>query len=111
VASGWALAVTSADPARQRVAAALIAWLLAPERGGAFAQASGWLPVSPKALETWGADPYYDFLAGQLAVAVSHPIGPDYNLTAARLQRAITAVLKGTVKPTEAVQAALGTAK
>jgi ABC-type glycerol-3-phosphate transport system substrate-binding protein len=111
VGTGWVLAITAADPARQQIATALIAWLLTPERAGPFAQAAGWLPPSSKALNTWGSDPYFDFLDDQLAAAVSHPIGTDYGITAARLQRAVMAVLKGTAKPTEAVQAALGTSK
>ncbi len=111
VASGWALAITTADPARQRAAASLIAWLLDSQRAGALTQAAGWLPTSPKALDVWGTDPYYDFLDGQLAAAVSHPIGTDYGPTAARLQRAVVSVLKGTAKPADAVQTALGAIK
>jgi maltose-binding protein MalE len=111
VSSGWALAITAADPVRQRAAAALIAWLLNSARGGGLALAAGWLPVSPKALDAWGSDPYYDFLDGQLATAVSPPIGADYGATAGRLQRAVVAVLKGTARPADAVQTALSAAK
>ncbi len=107
VAEGWALVITTSDPARQKAAADFIVWLMAPERSGALAQAAGWLPTSPKALATWGANPYFEFLDGQLASAVSHPVGPEYTQTAARLQKAMTAVLKGASSPAEAVQAAI----
>ncbi|MDQ1301349.1 MAG: hypothetical protein QG637_1270 [Chloroflexota bacterium] len=107
VAGGWALLVTTSDPARQKAAADLIAWLMAPERSGALAQAAGWLPTSPTALATWGANPYFEFLDSQLASALAHPIGPEYTQTAARLQKAVTAVLKGASSPAEATQAAI----
>lgn len=107
VARGWALLITTADPARQRAAADFIAWLIAPERSGALAQAVGWLPTSAAALATWGNAPYFGFLDGQLASAVGPPGGPDYPPVSARLQKAVTAVLKGAMSPTEAAQAAM----
>jgi ABC-type glycerol-3-phosphate transport system substrate-binding protein len=107
VGGGWVLAIATADPARQKAAAALIAWLMAPERSGPLAQAIGWLPTSADALVTWGANPYFEFLDGQLAAAVAHPIGPEYVHSAARLQKAIAAVVKGNSTPAEAVQTAV----
>ena len=108
IADGWALAITTPDPVRQKAAAELIAWLMAPERAGPWAQAAGWLPTSPAALATWGAAPYHAFLDGQLASAIAAPAGPDNAATAARLQKAVTAVLKGASTPADAVQMALG---
>ena len=108
IADGWALAITTPDPVRQKAAAELIAWLMAPERAGPWAQAAGWVPTSPAALATWGAAPYHEFLDGQLASAIAPPAGPDNAATAARLQKAVTAVLKGTSTPADAVQMALG---
>lgn len=110
-ASGWALAVITSDPVRQRAAADLIAWLLGPERLGPWSQATGWLPTSPAALATWGATPYHEFLDQRLAQAVSRPIGSDYPQVASRINRAIAAVLQGTSSPAEATQAALGPPK
>jgi ABC-type glycerol-3-phosphate transport system substrate-binding protein len=107
IADGWALAITTPDPVRQKVAAELIAWLMAPERAGPWAQAAGWLPTSPAALATWGAAPYHEFLDGQLASAIAPPAGPDNASTATRLQKAVTAVLKGASTPADAVQMAL----
>ncbi len=107
VGGGWALAITTPDAARQRAAAEFIAWLMAPERAGPYAQAAGWLPTAPKALATWGPNPYHEFLGSQLTAAIARPAGPEYAQAAARLQKAITAVLKGSSSPTEAVQAAI----
>lgn len=107
IARGWALLITATDPARQQAAADFIAWLLAPERSGAVAQAAGWLPTAPAGLKTWGQAPYYEFLDGQLASAVGQPIGPDYSQISARLQKAVAAVLKGAATPADAAQAAI----
>jgi ABC-type glycerol-3-phosphate transport system substrate-binding protein len=107
IADGWALAITTPDPVRQKAAAELIAWLMAPERAGAWARSAGWLPTSPDALATWGANPYHEFLDDQLASAIALPAGSDSAAVAARLQEAAIAVLKGASTPTEAAQAAL----
>ncbi len=107
VARGWAWIITTTDPARQRAAADLIAWLVAPERSGPLAQAAGWLPSTPAGLDTWGASPYFEFLDGLLATAVGQPVGPEYAQTAARLQKAVAAVLRGTTSPAEAAQTAM----
>jgi len=107
LATGWALAIVTPDPERQKLAAEFIAGLLAPEKIGGWTSAAGWLPSSPAALDTWSGGPYRDFLAQQLNRAVSHPVGSDYPQTAARMQRALTSVLKGTASPAEAARAAL----
>ncbi|MCX7671122.1 MAG: extracellular solute-binding protein [Anaerolineae bacterium] len=106
VAGGWALLITTTDPARQKAAADFVAWLMAPERAGALAQAAGWLPTSPQALATWGANPYFEFLDRLLSSAVPRPIGPEYASAASRMQKAVNAVLKGVSTPAEAAQAA-----
>jgi hypothetical protein len=67
------------------------------------------LPTSPAALATWDATPYREFLDGQLASAIAPPAGPDNAVTAARLQKAVIAVLKGANTPADAVQMANGT--
>lgn len=111
VAAGWALAIVTTNPRRQQLASDLVAWLLEPERAGALARAAGWLPTSPAALDTWGDQPYYAFLAQQLASAVSPPAGPDYAQTGSQLQKAVVAVLAEGVSPRDAAAAALGTAR
>ncbi len=107
VASGWALAIVTTDPERQRAAAAFIAWLMRPENSGAWAQAAGWLPTNPAALSAMRSTPYHQFLDSQLRVAISPPIGPDYVQVAARIQRAIISVLQEDVAPAEAAQQAV----
>ena len=107
MADGWALAIVTTDPARQRLAAELIAWLLTPANAAEWAQAAVWLPTSPEALKTWGTDSYYTFLDGQLANALNHPAGADYAQAAARIQKAVISVIKGETTPEQAVEAAL----
>jgi ABC-type glycerol-3-phosphate transport system substrate-binding protein len=111
MANGWALAIVTPDPERQKAAAEFIAWLLAAERAGKWTQAAGWLPTSPTALAAWGTDPLNESLGQQLESAVSKPTGPDYAQVAARIQRAAQAVLKGESTPAEAAQAALSPQK
>lgn len=111
IASGWALAIVTTDPARQRAAAALIAYLLAADNAGAWTRAAGWLPTSAEALAAWGENPYFDFLNEQLTDATSYPAGADYPQIAARLQKAASAVLKGESGPDEAVEAAINPPK
>ncbi len=107
IADGWAFAIVTTDPERQRAAAALIAWLMQSENSGAWAQAAGWLPTSPAALSVMRSTPYHQFLDSQLRVAISPPIGPDYVQVAARIQRAIVSVLQEGVAPAEAAQQAV----
>lgn len=107
IAGGWALAVVATAPERQQAAADLLTWLLRPENAGALAAATGWLPTSPAALDTWGSTPYHEFVDEQLAAAVSHPIGPEYSQTIKRLQKAIVAVLSEGVSPEDATANAL----
>ncbi len=104
VASSWAMGIVSADPAHKRAAADLVTWLLAPERLGPWSQAADWLPTSPAAWQSWGNNPYYDFLQRQLAVAVHVPGGLGDAQIAAQLQKAITAVLRGHASPKDAVR-------
>lgn len=107
LADGWALAIVTRDPARQQLAAELIAWLLQPQNAAAWSRAAGWLPTSPEALAAWGTDPYFTFLDEQLATAIVHPAGADYAQAAARIQKAVVGVIKGEVTPEQAAEAAL----
>ncbi len=105
-AGGWTLAIVTTDPVRQRAAADFIAWLLQPENAGGWDLAAQWLPTSPQALAVWGADPYFAFLDGQLARAVSPPVGADFPQVAARIQKAIPAVIKGEIDLPAAISTA-----
>jgi ABC-type glycerol-3-phosphate transport system substrate-binding protein len=111
VVGGWALAIVTSDPERQKAAAAFINWLLASERAGSWAQKVGWLPASPEALSTWGDDAYYEFLDQQLQAAVAPPIGSGSAQAALRIQQAVLDVLAGTSRPEEAARAAITPAK
>jgi ABC-type glycerol-3-phosphate transport system substrate-binding protein len=104
---GWALAITTTDPVRQKAAAEFVSWLLSAQRSGAWAEAAGWLPVTPQGWQAWSAGPYYDFLQQQLAIGIAHPAGPDYPQTAGVLRKAVVSVLKDRVSPAQAVQTAL----
>jgi ABC-type glycerol-3-phosphate transport system substrate-binding protein len=104
VASGWSLGIVSADPGRKRVAAALVAWLMAPERLGAWTQAAGWLPSLPQAWQAWDASPYTDFLNGQLAAAVAGPAVLADPQVAVQLQKAITGVIHDNLDPKDAIR-------
>ncbi len=107
VATGWALAIVTPDPERQKAAADFITWLLDAGRAGNWTQAAGWLPASPAALATWKESPLNESLGQQLGSAVSRPVGPEYAQAAPRIQQAIQAVLKGESTPAEAAQTAL----
>ncbi len=107
LADGWALAIVTADPTRQRAAAELIAWLLQPQNAAAWSRAAGWLPTSPDALAAWGADPYFTFLDEQLATAIPHPVGVEYAQAAGRINKAVLSVVKGEASPEQAVETAL----
>lgn len=106
IAGGWALAIVTSDPVRQRAAADFIAWLLRPENAGGWDRAAQWLPTSPQALAVWGADPYYAFLDGQLARAVNPPVGAEFPQVAARIQKAVLGLLKGETGLPAAVETA-----
>ena len=106
IAGGWVLAIVTTDPVRQQAAADFIVWMLQPENAGGWDLAAQWLPTSPQALAVWGADPYYAFLDGQLARAVNPPVGAEYPQVAARIQKAVLAVIKGETGLPAAVETA-----
>lgn len=108
VTRGWALAIVTTDPARQKAAARFIEWLLLPEHNAAWTQAAGRLPARRSALAVWGTeDDYYIFLRWQLESAAFRPGGSSYMDTGTRLQRAVSDVLAGQATPDEAVKKAL----
>ena len=107
LASGWTLAIVTQDPERQRAAAELIAWLLKPENAGAWAASAGWLPTSADALKALGTGPYWSFLDTQLTQARGLPTGPDYIVSAGRIQNAIQAVVRGQSDPAFAAETAI----
>jgi ABC-type glycerol-3-phosphate transport system substrate-binding protein len=107
IAPGWAFAIVTSNPARQRAAAELIAWLCRPENQGNWTQATGWLPTAPKAWESWSGTPYQQFLDGQLATALSYPTGSTYPQTAAQLRKGVLSVLRDGATPAQAATTAM----
>lgn len=107
VGRGWALAIVTQDPERQRLAAALIEHLLAAENNGAWTQAAGRLPTRYAALDAWeGDDPYLPFIRDLLAQAKPAPNPDVAAVVGGPLAEALAKVLSGQVTPAEAAQAA-----
>jgi multiple sugar transport system substrate-binding protein len=103
VSQGWALALVTADPDRQALAAQFIEWLLSAENNAAWNQAVGYLPTRRSALEYLDtSDEYLLFATALLEVAHPRPSVPAYDLVAKALQRAVQNVLLGEASPSEA---------
>jgi ABC-type glycerol-3-phosphate transport system substrate-binding protein len=107
VGHGWALAIVTQDPERQRLAAALIEHLLAAENSGAWTQAAGRLPTRYAAFDAWDADdPYLPFIRNLLAQA-RPATNPDLAaVVGGPLAEALAEVLSGRATPAEAAEAA-----
>ena len=115
IARGWVLALVAREPRRQAAAVRLVQWLLAPDRNGAFTQASRVLPGRSASLSIWNqADPYIGFIRDQLTTARAAPPASILAVVGPPLSTAIEDVLAGRATPDEAAQAAvaaLGSAK
>lgn len=71
---GWVWAVTTADPARQRVAVDLLTWLVNDGRNGDWSWQSRTLPARRSAFNRWPpAEPYTIFLQQELERAQPFP--------------------------------------
>ena len=107
VGHGWALAIVTQDPERQKMAAALIEHLLSLENNGTWTLNAGRLPARYSTFEMWDQDdPYLPFIRNLLAQAKP---APDPHLAAVvggPLVEALTNVLNGQATPAEAAQAA-----
>jgi ABC-type glycerol-3-phosphate transport system substrate-binding protein len=88
--SGWHWAILTPDPARQQLAADLVAWLLEPDNLGSWSYAGHWLPASINAFSGWPTgDTYISFARDQIllgiprpeagALAAVQPVKPCYN--------------------------------
>jgi len=112
VGHGWALALVTQDPARQRLAADLIEHLLTPESSGGWTRAAGRLPTRNAAFDAWDQDDAYVSFASNLLVHALPVPNPD--LAAAiggPLVQALTDVLSGKATPAEAAQSAVKAVK
>jgi ABC-type glycerol-3-phosphate transport system substrate-binding protein len=108
ISRGWALALTTSDPARQSAAMDFVSQLMIPETNAAWNLASGLLPTRQTALTHWDQeDSYTPFAHQQLQAAQPRPAFPNYTRTAAALQQAIVDVLTGNATPEEAAAKAI----
>jgi ABC-type glycerol-3-phosphate transport system substrate-binding protein len=102
----WAM--VARDPARQALAAELIAWLSDPAFIGPWTHKLGLLPPSSSALEHWPS-PEDAALGSQLAVAaVEAPPEDTLASLGPALHDAVESVLSGAATPEQAAQAAAG---
>jgi len=107
VGHGWALAIVTQDPERQKMAAALIEHLLSLENNGTWTQTVGRLPARYSAFEMWDQDdPYLPFIRNLLAQAKPVPDPDLADVVGGPLVEALTNVLSGQATPAEAAQAA-----
>lgn len=105
----WVLAVTTADPARQAIAAELIGWLGSATNMGEWTRQSGRVPARRTAFEAWPADdPYANFLRLQVELAEPFPPAATSAILSA-LSQAAAAVIQDTSSPAAAAQAAAAT--
>jgi ABC-type glycerol-3-phosphate transport system substrate-binding protein len=108
ISRGWALALVTADPARQSLAAEFLSQFLAPETNAAWNRAAGYLPTRQSSLATWGeGDGYTPFIGQQLQTAQPRPLVPSYAQVATALQDAVNAVLTGAATPEQAAAQAI----
>jgi ABC-type glycerol-3-phosphate transport system substrate-binding protein len=107
VGHGWALAIVTPDPERQRLAAALIEHLLSPENSGAWTQAAGRLPTRQAALDAWDqTDAYTPFIRELLTQAYPAANPEVAAVVGGPLAQALADVLSARATPEEAAQTA-----
>jgi arabinogalactan oligomer/maltooligosaccharide transport system substrate-binding protein len=107
IGHGWALAMVTQDPERQRLAAALIEHLLAPENSGAWTQAVDRLPTRNAALGTWDQNDAYVPFVRELLTQAKPAASPDVAAAVSGpLSQALADVLRLIATPDEAAQAA-----
>ena len=108
IGQGWALAVTTPEPARQALAAEFVTQLMSPEINSAWNLATSHLPTRQQALANWDpSDGYTRLLQQLLAAAQRRPHLDNYTQVAAALQQAVEAVLTGALPPEEAAAGAI----
>lgn len=105
-ASGWALAITTNDPARQAAAARLIQWIFQSDRLAAWLRAARRLPATRSNLAaTVDSSDYVTFLRDALENAVYLPRTVAYVKASDAWRTAMANVWKGQVTPEEAARA------
>lgn len=105
--NGLTWAVSTPDPARQALAAELIAWLGASQNLGEWSRQSFLLPARSSALAVWPQeDRYVDFLEERLLVARPFPASANSSITLA-LSEATTGVILQLNTPQAAAEEAV----
>lgn len=105
VASGWAFAITTTNPARQAAAARLIGWLISNERLAPWLRAANRLPATRSTLNaTVQPAEYANFLRDELEHAVYLPRTAVYQKSTEAWRAAIANVWKGQTTPDEAAR-------
>jgi multiple sugar transport system substrate-binding protein len=108
IGRGWALALVTADPARQSLAVEFMTQLMSPEINAAWNKTAGYLPTRQAALANWDeADSYTRFVKQQLQMAQARPRVPNYTQIAAALQEAVVAVINSSTTPEKAAAQAI----
>lgn len=109
VARGWAVAMATADPARQALAMLLLDWLIAPDHSASWTQETGYLPSTSGALRLWDISSVDRAMLRRVMEAAVPPPRPVVATTIVgpAMQEALEAVLRGRATPEEAAAAAV----
>lgn len=105
LATGWGLAITAREPARQAASARFIQWMIPGDRLAPWLRAARRLPANRAALAL-AVDPpeYAAFLRDALERATFLPSATGYAKSAEAWRAAIPAVWKGQITPEEAAR-------
>jgi ABC-type glycerol-3-phosphate transport system substrate-binding protein len=110
MASGWAFAIITKDPARQTAAARFIHWITQGQRLAPWLRAAQRLPAVRSAMPLAVEEiEYAAFLRDALENAVYLPRTPAYARASAAWRAAIANVWKGQLTPEDAARAVTGT--
>ncbi|HEC34101.1 MAG TPA: extracellular solute-binding protein [Chloroflexi bacterium] len=103
LARGWMLALVTEDSEQQERAMRLVAWLLDPERHGAWTQSAGYLPATLGGLAAWTVTEDEQAVLGAI-LGGAQPVPPSTVRAAVGppLQAALEAVLEGRRSPADA---------
>ena len=94
--SGWAWAVSTADPAQRALVGELLASFTASDQLGEWSEASNFLPASQTALTFWSQDdPYIIFAGEQLNQADAMPFSQNSSIMTAMSNAVFDVVTSG----------------
>jgi ABC-type glycerol-3-phosphate transport system substrate-binding protein len=109
LADGWSWALVSAAPERRALAAALLAYLIAPEQHAAWTEAKPALPTRAATLAGWTNARHAALAAGVLTRAQLQPSNSVLAVVGPPLRQALADVLTGRATPFAAATAAAET--